>query len=91
MPNAFSPNEDGENDVLEIYFGNTSCIKNFKLIIYDRWGEKAFETTDPDFQWDGVYKTKPQGENTTVFDYYMWATFVSGKAINGKGNISLLK
>lgn len=89
LPNAFSPNNDGENDVLKIYYGNILCIKTFKLVIYNRWGEKVFETSDPAFRWDGIYRGKL--ENTAVFVYYMKATLLSGEEIIKKGNISLIR
>ena len=89
LPNAFSPNTDGENDVLKIYFGNMYCIESLELHIYNRWGEKVFETTDPNFKWDGSYKNKMEG--TEVFVYYMKAELISGDKIVKKGNISLVR
>lgn len=89
MPNAFSPNNDGENDVINIYFGNMNCIKTFELAIYDRWGAKVFETTSPVAQWDGNYKGEPMG--TAVFAYYMKAVLITGDEIVKKGNISLVR
>ena len=75
--------------VLEIYYGNINCITTFKLIIFNRWGQKVFETTDPGFNWNGTCKSML--ENTAVFDYYMKATLVSGEEISKKGNISLIR
>jgi len=89
IPNAFSPNHDGENDMLQVYYGNIACIKTLELIIYNRWGEKVFETNDPAFTWNGIYKSKLL--NTAVFDYYLDATLTTGEKINKKGNISLLR
>jgi gliding motility-associated-like protein len=89
LPNAFSPNADGENDVLRTYFGNYTCIKTFELRIYDRWGEKVFETTNPIAEWDGYYKEKTEG--VAVFVYYMKATLITGEEIMKKGNISLMR
>ncbi|TAL57928.1 MAG: gliding motility-associated C-terminal domain-containing protein, partial [Bacteroidetes bacterium] len=86
IPNAFSPNGDGEND---IFYVRGNCIKELTFIIYNRWGEKVFETTDPKICWDGIYKGKPL--NTAVFVYYMEATLTNGEKINRKGNISLIK
>ncbi|TAL58358.1 MAG: hypothetical protein EPN85_11785, partial [Bacteroidetes bacterium] len=42
LPNAFSPNEDHENDKLKIYINAIQCVTDFKLVIYNRWGEKIF-------------------------------------------------
>jgi gliding motility-associated-like protein len=86
VPNAFSPNGDGENDV-ECVFGR--CIQSMYFAIYDRWGEKVFESTDQKQCWDGTYRG--QLMNTAVFEYYLKATLVTGAAINKKGNISLVR
>ncbi len=86
IPNAFSPNNDSEND-MECVFG--TCIKTFHIAIYNRWGEKVFESSDQKICWDGTYRGKAL--NTAVFDYYLEATFTNGETINKKGNISLLR
>jgi len=86
IPNAFSPNNDSEND-LECVFGN--CIEIFHIKIYNRWGEKVFESTDQKLCWDGTHRGKPL--NSAVFDYYMDATLTSGEKISKKGNISLIR
>lgn len=95
LPNAFSPNGDGSNDSLQIYYGFPQCIKDFRLVIYNRWGEKIYETTDPAFRWGGVYnKSASQGTsepNTEVFTYYMDATILGESRISRKGNISLVR
>ena len=87
IPTAFSPNGDNANDELCVY--GAKCIEVMQLRIYDRWGEIVFETTDPEFCWDGKYKGEPL--NTAVFAYFLTATFKSGESIEVKGNISLIK
>lgn len=54
-PNAFSPNQDGQNDVFQIFFNTNACdlIGDFQLQIFDRWGGKIFETKEANFRWDG--------------------------------------
>ena len=89
IPNAFSPNEDGENDVLKLFYVNYSCIKTYKLIIYNRWGEKVYETTNPADEWDGSFRN--QSEESALFVWYLNAELISGKKIERKGNVSLLK
>ena len=86
VPNAFSPDNNGEND-LEMVYGK--CIQKIYFAIYDRWGEKVFETTDATRGWDGKYKGKEL--NTGVFVYYLTATLTTGEEIVKKGNISLFK
>ncbi len=58
LPTAFSPNNDGLNDKYRVVY---RCpMEEFHFAIYDRWGQKVFETTDPDTGWDGIYKNTPQ-------------------------------
>lgn len=58
VPTAFTPDADGRNDVLYVV-GNDISDADFKWMIFDRWGEKVFETTDPRTGWDGRYGGKP--------------------------------
>jgi gliding motility-associated-like protein len=64
LPNVFSPNGDGYNDVLYVY-GN--CIQTMELMIFDRWGNKVFESTDPKTGWDGTYKGSPMNADSYVY------------------------
>jgi gliding motility-associated-like protein len=86
VPNAFSPDNNGEND-MECVYGK--CVKSLYFAIYDRWGEKVFETTDLMQCWDGTYRGKDM--NTAVFVYVMRATLTTGEEVNKKGNISLIR
>jgi len=53
VPNAFTPNGDGTNDV---FFVKTFRIKELELYIFDRWGEQLFYSDDLNIGWDGIYK-----------------------------------
>lgn len=86
IPNAFSPNNDGNNE-LECVYGN--CIQIMEFAIFDRWGNKVFFTTDPKQCWDGTFKGKVL--NTGVFDYYMKATLYDGSEVKRQGNIHLFR
>lgn len=88
IPNAFSPNNDGHNDFF-ILHGWKNCVKEFNIIIFDRFGEKVFESEDADKSWDGTYKGSPM--NPAVFVFYIYATAISGEEIIRKGNISLIR
>lgn len=54
-PSAFTPNNDGLNDV---YKPVGNCVHNYNFVIFDRWGEKLFETNDINEGWNGYYKGK---------------------------------
>lgn len=87
MPNAFSPNDDGTND--KFCIPNNVCIQTFELRIYDRWGEKVFQTTSMTECWDGYYKGEPL--NKGIFIYYFDAVLTTGDEFHRQGNISLIK
>lgn len=86
VPNGFSPNGDGQNDVLYVRGGGVTGIF---WVIYDRWGEKIFETTNPKQGWDGTYKGKQL--DPAVFVYYLKVTCFSGEEIVQKGNVAIIK
>ena len=87
LPNAFSPNGDGNNDVF--CFQGWSCVSAFNIMIFDRWGEKVFETNDPSGCWDGTYKGRLL--DPAVFVYFAKAVFSGGITSEKKGNITLIK
>lgn len=89
LPNAFSPNGDGENESIKIYFGDINCIKTFNLLIYNRWGEKVFEANAPVAEWDGSYKGNP--EESGVFAYYLNVVLYNNDEIKRSGNLSLIR
>ncbi|WP_372753667.1 gliding motility-associated C-terminal domain-containing protein [Labilibaculum sp.] len=86
LPNAFSPNGDGHNDKLFIRGEN---VKEATLIIYNRLGQKIFESSNINNGWDGSFKGKLQGMD--VYVYLLEVTFLDGKKINKKGNVALLR
>ena len=86
LPNAFSPNNDLEND-WECVMGN--CVSTMHIIIYNRWGEKVFESSDQNLCWDGTFRGKQL--DSAVFDYHLEVTLLTGEKIFKKGNISLLR
>ena len=86
VPNIFSPNGDGSNDVV---FVRGVGVESFNFIIYDRWGEKVFETSDLNNGWDGTFRGKKM--NNAVFVYYLEATFNNGQEVTKKGDITLIR
>jgi gliding motility-associated-like protein len=69
MPNAFTPNNDGHNDVFRVKY--PGLIKAIQMIIYDRWGQKVFESTDPSKGWDGTANSikQPMGNYVWTISY----------------------
>ena len=86
IPNAFSPNDDGRDDM---YYVFGKCITEMTFKVFDRWGEKVFETSDPATGWDGTYKG--QLENAGVFMYEFAGELTTGEKVNQKGNITLMR
>lgn len=86
VPDAFSPNGDGKNDYLYV---RDACIKTMDFVIYDRWGNKVFETNDINMGWDGTYNGKPM--NTGTYVYYVKATMYDGTTAEQKGNVALVR
>ncbi|MGZ3883743.1 MAG: T9SS type B sorting domain-containing protein, partial [Bacteroidia bacterium] len=68
FPNSFTANADGLND---FYLPVGTLVKEFKMQIFDRWGEQLFSTDDFYKGWDGKYKGKPAEE--AVYTYKAWA------------------
>ncbi len=88
VPNAFSPNGDGYNDEFCLQ-GWNYCITQFQIMIFDRWGEKVFQSSDSGFCWDGTYNGRKL--DPAVFVYFITATLGNNEGIKKKGNISLIR
>ncbi len=89
VPNAFTPNEDGLNDVFHPKgFG----IVEYELNIFDRWGEKVFSTKKFEEGWNGSFQGRSQ--NSCEEGVYTWlinCTSVFGKSHELKGHVTLMK
>jgi gliding motility-associated-like protein len=86
IPNAFSPNGDGNNDILKVIIGS---VNYFEWSIYDRWGEKVYESNDPLGGWDGSFKGKP--ELPGVYAYYLRVVFEDNSSYAYEGSVTLVK
>lgn len=86
VPNAFSPNGDGNNDVLEV-FGAGLAKANLK--IFNRWGELIFDSANQWRGWDGTYKSQIQQPG--VYTYVVEAVYLNGKVREKKGTVTLIK
>ena len=87
VPKAFSPNGDESNDRFIVRGVN---IKELYMVVWDRWGEKVYETEDTQaLGWDGTFK----GASLTpdAYAWYVKATCGNGAVYVKKGNVTLLK
>lgn len=86
VPNAFTPNGDGANDILVVKgFG----FAKMQFMVFNRWGELVFQTDDPRAGWDGTYRGKEQ--EMEVYVYVLEGSFADGNTFNLKGNVTLLR
>ncbi|MFB6456352.1 Ig-like domain-containing protein [Chitinophaga sp. Hz27] len=86
VPNAFTPNGDGRNDVFKAY---GSGIKEITLQVYTQWGEKVYEGNDAAKGWDGTYKGRQQPVG--VYVYALKAIMLDGAVITKKGSVNLIR
>jgi gliding motility-associated-like protein len=92
IPNTFSPNGDGVNDVF--YPRGTGIDRIQAMRIFDRWGEPVFEkrffpANDPTSGWDGTYKGKPANSDTYI--YMIDIICENATIITYKGNVTLIR
>lgn len=86
IPNIFTPNSDGKNDVIKV---TGDHIEDILFIIFDRWGEKVFSTTNPQEGWNGTYN----GQNCTagVYYYRLEVNCEQGRKYITSGDITLIR
>lgn len=88
VPNTFTPNGDGTNDIFKVKDGYQSIVK-FHGYIFNRWGKKMFDWTDISQGWDGTYggKDAPDG----VYFCHIEAQGANGRKFHVKKAINLLR
>jgi gliding motility-associated-like protein len=86
FPNAFTPNGDGNND---IYYSYGGSIKYITLTIFNRWGEKVFDSNNQFVGWDGNYKGKPQPPG--VYVYLAKVVLLNDEERNFTGSLTLIR
>jgi gliding motility-associated-like protein len=89
LPNAITPSKsDGLNDVFSLPERAQSQIADFEIMIFNRWGEMVFYSTDKGFQWSGEYKGKTFYSN--VYQYIIHYSNPYGKWFTQKGTVTVL-
>lgn len=85
VPTGFSPNGDNNNDLFKVY----GPVNDFHIVIYNRWGEKVFESNDINEFWDGKYQGEwvPSG----VYAFILTGKNVKGENIKKTGNITVIR
>jgi len=102
VPDAFSPNGDGQNDVLRVvtnvdkdmnysngFNGDGGAIVTMNFEVYNRYGQLVFRTTNPQEGWDGTFKGKPL--NIGTFAYRLEYRLINGLSGSRNGNVTLYK
>ncbi len=89
VPNAFTPNGDGNNDVIFAKSTIVDDTEEFVFRIFNRWGEMVFETSDILEGWDGTWRGKKCKPD--VYDYYLEGFCIDGQSFLIQGNITLIR
>jgi gliding motility-associated-like protein len=89
VPTAFTPNGLGPESNETLGISNAATLQEFEVFqVFDRWGNKVFETTDADGKWDGTYR----GE-ASMPGVYVWhaAYSCNGESLNRNGSVKLIR
>jgi gliding motility-associated-like protein len=86
MANAFTPNDDGRNDIIKPVL--TFIPEKYVYQVFDRWGSRIFETTDPETGWDGSVNGGGKASEG-VYIYYILLTTTKGIEVEQRGEITL--
>ncbi len=87
IPSGFSPNGDGKNDFLRPIVGND--VLSFTFYIYDRWGNRILQSSDPALTWKGDYKGEPL--NSGVYAYMIEIIYNNNETETKSGNITIIR
>ncbi len=88
FPTAFSPNNDGLNDLFGP-IGNLAGLTHYQFSIYNRWGQRIFSTVDPYKKWDG--RVQGTTSSTTVYTWFAQFSLNGGPVETRKGTILLIR
>jgi gliding motility-associated-like protein len=91
LPNAFSPDKNGNNDVFRPVTQRTT-LDPYQFLIYDRWGKLIFKSIDPDVGWDGTLNGKPCNAGSYMYVVqYREAEIESSDVVTVRGMVSLIR
>ena len=97
FPNAFTPGNNGPTDGVydprsfdnDHFFPIYEGVEDYRLEIFNRWGELLFTTENVKVGWDGYYRGKPAKQDVYVWKAY--AKFSDGRETTLKGDVTLLR
>lgn len=89
VPNTFTPNNDGRNDLFRPVIPNTGNVIKFRLTIYNRWGERIFETGDPAGGWNGNARGAQQMAG--VYVWLLTYQYAGAPAMTKKGTVVIIR
>lgn len=89
MPNVFTPNNDGVNDIIKPIFEHVGMVSDYSYTIYDRSGALVFSSTDPTRGWDGFINSRKA--EVGVYVYNLKYRAPNGRYHSTNGNITLLR
>ncbi|MFN4124063.1 MAG: gliding motility-associated C-terminal domain-containing protein [Flavobacteriales bacterium] len=88
IPNAFTPNNDGLNDLFMVYGDG---IEDFHIMIFNRWGEMMYQSYDIESGWDGRYRIDSGPAPTGVYNYVMTIRTKEKEFFTYRGSITLVR
>ena len=92
FPNAFTPNRDGMNDVFGMHEEEGGCtpidVRDFKMTIYNRWGQEVFHSEEINNKWDGRFKGEECPSEVYLVKY---AYFVGDKSVTKTTDVTLIR
>ena len=87
VPSAFSPNGDGENDVFKpVVLGSTLA---YSFSVYNRWGQRVYQSNIQDAGWDGIANGKPQPAGT--YTWILFCTLDTNVPVKKSGTVVLIR
>ncbi len=90
IPDAFTPNGDGKNDVFRPFIQSGCPVRQFEMHIYNRWGQRVYTGADPAKGWDGMYNGQP-GEIGTYMFHILFKGGTAGNEQIIKGDVVLIR
>jgi len=91
IPNVFSPNADGNNDMFNVFIapGSEDKVSVLTFKIFNRWGKLIYDNDNPIDGWNGVFENEPLEPET--FAYYIELELEGCKNVIKKGNVTIIK